>query len=346
MPTLFFLLSGEHPTLPFAELKAVLEAEGFQYRVLAIFPQVALIKADPLCVKSIASRCSLTRVCGLEVFHGDAEKHRILRGLEATQLEDLIEPGQSFEVRVRRVRGSSPELGVEMLEREIGGMLLKKILGIRVQLEKPSKTFFSILSGGKFVFGLKLAEVSAKPFIERGPRRRPFFHPTTMPPKLARCMVNLARTRAGQLLLDPFCGAGGLLIEAGLIGCRVIGSDIRRFMVAGSLRNLRYYGVEPIGMAVADARSFPFEYADVVVTDPPYGRGATTLKMSTRKIVSEFLKAAYGVLPEKGFVCTASPKTVGISEVGEGRGYRLIERHFIPVHRSLTREIAVFRKMR
>ena len=37
MAKLFFLVSGEHETLPFSELKAILEAESFQFEVLEKF---------------------------------------------------------------------------------------------------------------------------------------------------------------------------------------------------------------------------------------------------------------------------------------------------------------------
>ncbi len=44
-----------------------------------------------------------------------------------------------------------------------------------------------------------------------------------MSPKLARCMVNLTGVKENDLVLDPFCGTGGILIEAGIMGARVIG---------------------------------------------------------------------------------------------------------------------------
>jgi len=39
-----------------------------------------------------------------------------------------------------------------------------------------------------------------------------------LPPKLARIMVNLARRPQTRTLLDPFCGSGGILMEAMLLG--------------------------------------------------------------------------------------------------------------------------------
>lgn len=345
MARLFFLLSGENPTLPKAELIAVLESEGYKSRILNTLPQVAVIEADPRCVKPVTSRCCLTKICGLEVFSCDAELSKILEFVRRSSLRNLIKPGQSFEVRVRRVGESSLELRTGVLEREIGGTLLETLQKVRVQLEKPDKTFIGILSGGKFVFGLKLAKVQIKPFMERRPRKRPFFHPTTMPPKLARCIVNLARPKAGQLLLDPFCGAGGILIEAGLIGCRVVGADAETKMVEGSLRNLRSYGIEPIGIVRADARKGPFDHVDCIVTDPPYGRGSTTLGASSRWILLEFLKVAKNIIPPRGFLCIVSPKTINVGEIGKKKGFKLIETHLVYVHRSLSREIAVFKKM-
>lgn len=345
MSVLFFLLSGEHPTLPSAELRAVLESGKYRVRVLGTLPQVMLIEADQQCINFVAARCSMTRVCGLEIFNCNAELNEILSHVKEAAIQDLIRSGQSFQVRVKRVRGSSLELKTEQLEREIGGALLETLHGVKVQLENPDKTFIGILSGGKFVFGLKLAEVSAKPFMERRPRKRPFFHPTTMPPKLARCLVNLARTITGQLLFDPFCGAGGILIEAGLIGCRVVGADVKDNMVKGSLENLRHFGVAPLGIITADARKPPFRQVDCIVTDPPYGRSATTLGLTTHQLVSSFLRVAKDLIPKGGFLCIATPRAIGVSDIGRKKGFKLVERHYVYVHRSLSREIAVFKKM-
>jgi len=344
MAVLFFLLSGEHPTLPGAELRAVLESGKYRARVLDTLPQVMLIEADQHCINLVASRCSMTRVCGVEIFNCDAELTEILRRVKEASIQDWIKNHQTFQVRVKRVRESSLELKTEQLEREIGGAILETLHGVKVRLENPDKTFLGILSNGKFVFGLKLAEASPKPFMERKPKKRPFFHPTTMPPKLARCVVNLARARAGQLLLDPFCGVGGILLEAGLIGCKLVGTDVKDNMVKGSLKNLRHFEVAPVGMIRADARKPPFRQVDCIVTDPPYGRSSTTLGLDPRKLVSNFLKVAKGIIPKDGFLCIATPKTIRISDIGVRKGFKLVERHYVYVHRSLSREIAVFKK--
>ena len=342
MAKLFFLLSGEHPTLPFSELKSILEAEGHTYRILERLTQVLRVEANIDSVKSVKSRSAMTRVCCLELFSCDAILAEILKNMRSASLEGFIEHGESFAARVRRVKGAAPHLiGVE-LERKLGELVLNKAKKTKVNLTAPQKTFFGILTDNRFVFGLKIAEISPKPFVERRPRKHPFFHPTAMPAKLARCMVNLAQPKRGDLVLDPFCGTASILVEAWLIGCRVVGFDVQSRMVRGSLQNLLHYGVKPHGIAVADARHLPAAKVDCIVTDPPYGRSATTLGWSTRRIVEDFLSAIGDMLPRGRRICMASPKSIRLGKIGKESGFKHIESHFVYVHRSLTREITVF----
>jgi tRNA (guanine10-N2)-dimethyltransferase len=341
---LFFLLSGEHPTLPSSELKSILEAEGYKYRVLQELTQVLRLEADVNSMKPVTFRSGMTRVCAAELFSCDAKVSEVMERMRSIILEGIIERGESFVVRIKRIRGSASHLARGELERKLGELILNKSKGTRVNLKHPQKTFFGILTHDRLVFGLKIGEVSPKPFVERRPRKRPFFHPTAMPAKLARCMVNLAQPKTGQLLMDPFCGTAGMLIEAGLIGCRVVGFDVKRRMVEGSLQNLLCYGVKPEGMAVADARHLPAARADCIVTDPPYGRSATTLGWSTQQIMKDFLSTVEDRLPRRRRMCIASPKSICVGKIGKESGFKHVESHLVPVHRSLTREIAVFER--
>lgn len=345
MTRLFFLVSGEHPTLPYAEIRAILESEDIPYNETERLPQILRLNSSASCVQKISSRSSLTRVCCLEIFRCKADKQSILKHAFDTKYDKFINSGQTFAVRIRRVQRSSPHLDIEKIEGEVGGIILNKKRGIKVRLASPDKTFFGALTDENFVFGLKLAEVSPKPFTKRRPKNRPFFHPSALPPKLARFMVNLARPKVDSVVLDPFCGSGSILIEAGLIGCRVLGSDVRDLMARGGLLNMRFFGVKALGISVAEAGKLPFRRVDRIVTDPPYGKSTTTLGFTIKEIVSRFLSEAIDILPEGGYVSMASPRNLGISEIGENEGFKVIEKHLVYVHRSLTRELIVFKKV-
>ncbi len=344
MPRLFFLLSGEHPTLPFSELKSILETEGQSFTVLEELTQVLRVESTVESAKSVKFRSSMTRICCLELFSCEAVLPEILGNMRSADFEGFIEDGESFAVRVRRIRGATPRIvGVE-LERKLGKLVLDKAKRTRVNLSAPEKIFFGILTDHRFVFGLIIFEISPKPFVERRPRKRPFFHPTAMPAKLARCMVNLAQPKKHDLLVDPFCGTASMLVEAWLIGCHVAGFDVQPHMIRGSLKNLLHYGVKPEVIAIADARNLPVAKVDCIVTDPPYGRSATTLGYGTQQMVEDFLSNIEDRLPKGRKICMASPKSIRIGDIGKELGFKHLESHFVFVHRSLTREIVVFER--
>ena len=341
MPPFFFLLSGEHPTLPIAELKAALETEHVPFNELQTLPQIARIDTTINAVEALERRAALTRACCLEIFHTTASLTDIIRAAKDAPIDSFLRPDESFAVRVRQIGERTSSLISITLERRLGALLLDQVHEAKVDLERPQKTFFGAIAGNDFVFGLRLAEIPATPFMRRRPRKRPFFHPSAMPPKLARCMVNLAKARKGDVLLDPFCGTGSFLLEAALLGCRVVGSDAKRYVMRGCRRNLRFFRLGWDGLLAADARYLPVVGVDSIATDPPYGRSATTLGSTTEQIISEFLANAADAVKPRGRICLAAPKTVNVGEMAKHLGYKWVESHLVYVHRSLTREVAV-----
>ena len=178
------------------------------------------------------------------------------------------------------------------------------------------------------------------------PHKRPFFHPGCMSPKLARCMTNLARVKEGDVVLDPFCGTGGILIEAGLIGCKVIGCDIDWKMKKGTATNLEYAGITDYKTHVVDVRELEmYEEVDAVVTDPPYGISTTTCGEGASGIFSEFLQSIEHSMKKDALLVMASPHTLDIDSLLNDVGFILLERYEIKMHRSLTRIISVIAKI-
>ena len=344
MAKLFFFLSGENETLPAAELFSILEAEGFVYEIKEKLDQVIRLESDICSSDIVQLRSAYTRICALELFNCDAEDNAIKRAISKVDFGNVLSEGQSFAVRIRRVKTYAEKKDTMDFERKLGRLILENAIGAKVNLKSPDKIFIGVLTSRRLVFGVKLAVNWPKPFSERRPRKKPFFHPSAMPSKLARCMINLAQARANELVLDPFCGTGSILIEATFVGCSVLGFDIQSRMIKGCRRNLDYFGLDPEGLVIADARQPPIRKIDHIVTDPPYGRSATTMKSTTKQIVISVLAEARYLLNEGQRICIASPKTLNIGRIGKELGYEHLESHFAYVHRTLTREIAVFRK--
>lgn len=342
MANLFFLLSGEFETLSYSELLAILSAESCIYSVVEKLDQTARLVARLDSVEQVQRRSAYTRVCALELFVCNANDEDIAQASKMTDFRTVLKKGETFEVRIRRIKEYSTKDDTMRLERQLGKLILQQTENTSVNLKTPNKTFYGILTNGKLVFGLRLAEIKPKPFVERRPRKKPFFHPSAMNAKLARCMVNLAQPKIGDIVLDPFCGTGTTILEAALIGCKPIGTDVQLRMIRGAKKNLNHFGLIAEAIILADARILPLTSVDCIVTDPPYGKSATTLKSDTKTIVKGILQSARSLLAKGQRICIASPKTLHIAELGKKLGYKHVESHFAYVHRTLTREIAVF----
>jgi tRNA (guanine10-N2)-dimethyltransferase len=342
---LFFLISGEFEPLSFSELKAILEAEKYSYTITEKLDQTVRLKAPTDSVTQVQRRAGYTRICAQELFTCKATDEAITEAAKNAGFASLLHQNETFAVRIRRIKEYSTKSDTMRLERLLGKLILQNAKHAKVNLKVPNKTFYGILTNGKLVFGIKLCEIVPKPFVERRARKKPFFHPSAMNAKLARCMINLAQAQTGTYVLDPFCGTGTVAIEAVLIGCKAIGIDAQKRMANGAKRNIKHFGLMPEAIILADARKLPLTHVDCVVTDPPYGRSASTLKSTTKAIVEAAMLSALSLLGKGQRICIASPKTLGIKRIGIQLGYKHLESHYAYVHRTLTREVAVFEKV-
>jgi tRNA (guanine10-N2)-dimethyltransferase len=200
---------------------------------------------------------------------------------------------------------------------------------------------------------------SIRDFGTRKPTDRPFFQPGGMDPLLARALVNLAGARPGATLLDPMCGTGGILIEAGLVGATPLGADAQRKMARGAAENLAHYldgddGEADEGQASegqvndgatsewatlqGDATHLPFpgDSIDSVVFDAPYGRQSKIANLDLDDLVAGALTEARRVADRAVVVGDRSWAAVARRE-----GWTVEAEFERRVHRSLDRHVVV-----
>lgn len=77
-------------------------------------------------------------------------------------------------------------------------------------------------------------------------------YPAKMIPQLARFGIERC-TEQGQLVFDPFCGCGTVLIEARISGRRAVGIDINPYAVLLAKAKVRLYKSEVLRRAIATA---------------------------------------------------------------------------------------------
>ncbi len=335
---LLFFLSGEHDTLPGREVLAVLESLGSNYLVLDSFEQALIVDVkDDFVLSNIRKRLGMSHaICE---FTGGCKNDKE----EILALARKIEsPENSFAVRIKRIKKYGGDLSTLELERGIGSIMGGES-SAKVNLENPDEMILGIVSN-RFAIGRVLAEVDRSKFEERRPHKRPYFRPGAILPRISRTLVNLTRVGPGERFLDPFCGTGGFLIEAGLIGAEVHGFDIDAQAVHGCRKNLEHFGID-YNVEVKDAMELRYkDHFDAVATDPPYGISASTKGLGLEELYAKTLRVIYNVLKEKKYACIVSPKDVPVEELSKEVGFNVVETHFERIHRSLTRKILVLKK--
>lgn len=222
-------------------------------------------------------------------------------------------------------------------ERKIAAEIWHSLQKPNVSLENP-KTEIHFIFIGKKVYATKLLWENDNTCLQRKPHTRPGFYPASLDPQLARAMVNLSGVvsdRKGRAIVDPFCGTGGILIEAAFLRHRCYGYDYSSWMLKKCKQNIAHYDLKNVVLQQGDAKTFLKKCA-AIVTDPPYGKNTKSqdivalyhaflenAKQSTNKMVMNF------------------PNTVDYRKIIRSTQWRIQKEFSWYVHGSLTRMIVV-----
>ena len=327
-----FELSGEHESLPRCEALALVEAFSTRFSEIEFIEQCLIVEAEDLDVETIGRRLAMT--------------HRIIEVLAVcpADLDALAEaasclqlPPKKYLIRARRIRDSAPP--ADAVEHEVGRILFAR--GYRADLSHPELLLRAIITSGKIVLGVEVARTDRSSFEMRRPHLKPFFHPGVLMPRMARSLVNLTQVRAGEILLDPFAGTCGILIEACLIEVNGVGIEVQPSLVRGARCNLQ--GLD-CSLLLGDAKRLPLKDAsiDAAVLDTPYGRSAKIMAASKELLLKESLEELFrAIRPGRRMAIVADRS---IEEMIEEVGFVLLQKHTDRVHRSLTRQIFICRR--
>ena len=371
MQGLTLIGSGWHPFLFRAEIQALTgPIEVMNPRVLYI----------PLTESSLDR---LSRAALLDEVLSDSGRYWV--NPKASQ-EDLSQniaewahkhlPEGSFAVRTRRLGVGIPGFSRSTIENKVGALVSSE--SRPVDLEAPENIISVVISGPEdgsihqdaigqnspiVVWGLSHPGWKRESYSGRAPTERPFFQPVSLDPRQARLLISLAhrRTSETKTVIDPFCGTGGIAIEAALQDIETLSSDLDSRMVEGTLENLASLGTQAIveNCDVSEIASLWGSRSDCAfVFDPPYGRSSWTSGKDMEPFF-EALAAAHTIDPE-GTLSTMLPTTPEALQAESSddvevmgmpwselepmiieRGWRPVLRTPVRVHRSLARMVVV-----
>jgi len=327
--------------LPLSEFAGAMEGEGASFQLDHPIQGVLRFESENDGAIRAASRLSLSRfVCGeLCCSSGDPRElmSEIRKGI------NLPEFG-SFKLLVRRIGASVPPEAVGSLARDIGGEVAE-VTHARVDMENPERVLVLLVADGGYVLGVKLAETSRRMLPSRGNELKPFSHYSALQPEFCRVLANLARAKPRSLVLDPFCGTGGIMIEACDLGATSLGLDFRTSMTRGARTNLMYFRYDRFHLVTGDIRDCPFTNADSVATDPPYGKLSPMVKgRSVSETYQDLMALSRDILPPGGHLSLVCPSDEPADMLIREAGFTLLSKDEIRVHDSLTRSFLAARR--
>ncbi len=331
-----FFISGEFPELGFLEVENLLRPHSKNFRILRKDGRIMIVESNTL-ENDFFSRLAMIR-----------ESFIHLKTVELNDLEVAFKE-LSFDfddkricVRVKRVKKESDSRSLEIkspeLERKLGALLWKK--GVKIGLKSPD-AIVKVYISEKCHIGILNHVTGTKQFWERRPDRKPFFRPGALLPRLARALVNLTGIKDGSLL-DPMCGTGTILIEAGLMGINFCGVEAFPKVAYGCATNLRHYNLS-LNLFLGDVRKLPFVDSsfDAVVTDYPYLRSSKSFGDLGELYEKSIFEIDRVLKPGKKAVLISNRDLEDFLESFSLEA-KLIQR----VHRNLYRRIYLVKKIR
>ena len=327
-PSFLFELSGEHKTMCAAEAVKCIEAECDSFAIESSGPGYVVASFDEKFLQPIADRISLTHRIGRYYGSFGPDETDGFGGIEI--------PDGTFAVKGKRFEGMMKDVDSQSIIRKLGGALSKNN---DVDLKNPDLEIVMLMSDKIHVF-LSQKIIDRNIMETRKVGERPFFSPISLHPRFARAAINLTGVKKGEKILDPFCGTGGIAIEAAFMGMKPMASDFDEEMISGTLENMDYYGLEMYDYDVCDISKIQdrFGEVDAICSDPPYGRSTSTGGEDIESLYARAMKSFEDVLKPGGRVTVVLPHPMD-------SGTMALESMYVQrVHGSLSRHYHTFRK--
>ena len=323
-----FELGGENKELAKVEAWELLKTEEYNPEIRFVEGQIIIIKTSQKLELKTIRRLGMTKRVS-RIIHSSEEKDL---GKVIEQLPTLDIGKCSFAIR---------QICRKVSERKIAIKIGQKIpTENKIDLDNPDvKILF--YAGSRTIISIREEDstTSYKSCLEHHVRYRPYFSPISIHPRIARSMVNLANCSTNDIILDPFCGTGGILIEAADMGMKAKGIDLLEKMIVNSKGNLEHFGLEG-KIKKGDVEESKNQKFKAIVTDPPYGIASST----GGEKISELLQRTMNIFSEAMEKGKRIVMAISNPELVQTTHFKKIYQFEWYIHKSLTRYIMVLEK--
>jgi len=305
----FFVVSKQYEELARDEIISISKSYDGTSKI-TVLPRLVMVSSK-IPWSTIAKRATFARHAGTIAGTFD----------DISKLDCTMPKPETFVCRT--INLSSKSVG-SSLERQAGAILGKK-WGAKVSLSNPKVTVYLIITDSKNYLGY------ADTLVIPNQPKKLVKHPHEIDMKLARCMVNLSGLKEGNVICDPFCGTGTILLQAESMGIHSIGIDFDKIMCKITKKNLAAngFGSRIINSGFEEIKNIMGEI-DGIVTDLPYGISSRS-SVSPKKLLQDFVS----ITPKRKKLVMVYKKGLEVDQISKAKKYEIYR------HKSLTRVIAV-----
>jgi tRNA (guanine6-N2)-methyltransferase len=195
--------------------------------------------------------------------------------------------------------------------------------GMRLVDDAADMEFWLWLSGGLALVGVRLSDAMMRHRVYKREHL-----PASLRPTVAATMAWLSRPTSEDIVLDPLCGAGTLLIERALLAeyKDMLGGDIGEEAVKMARCNARIASVD-VHLRTWDVRSLPLESASVtrILTNLPFGKQIGT-REENKDLYVATLRECERVLREDGLMVTLTSEDRLWDTLLREHGWRVLKK--------------------
>ncbi|MEM1535053.1 MAG: THUMP domain-containing protein [Candidatus Pacearchaeota archaeon] len=224
--------------------------------------------------------------------------------LKKINFSEIFKNKKSFRITSQRV-GLHSFTSIEV--QRVAGQVIQEKYKLKVDLKNFDVNLRVDVFGRDVLISLHLTKESLyKRF------KLPFVHPAAIKSTIAYGLIRIADVKEGEVVLDPMCGGGTILLELADIfknKIKIFGSDINEKFVEGAIKNAKANNLEKfINFKVLDAtkleQAFEKNSIDKIITDLPYG--VRMKRKNLKSIYEKFLVSSYEVLKDYGRIVAST----------------------------------------
>ncbi len=234
----YFFVLGRNPELSRAELFVYLEARDVSFKEVSFNDNLVILDLEKEFKFNIQNFGGLIGLGKLQEFSNKLDFSTYLDKHEFVELDKFtysLVGNLDSSIFSSKFKKDKKKAQIRNF-----GKKLRFQSGENIFIPTVDVEIFAFSKGSKIFLGLVEQKFFSKDVEKRDMKKPVRRESLAISPRIARILINLSGAKEGDLILDPFCGVGGIIQEAVLMNINCIGIDLDGEAISGAKENMTW----------------------------------------------------------------------------------------------------------